>query len=147
MNRTLREAKYELRARIYDGIICPCCDQLAKSYKRKLYHTPARALISLHNKTLETGRTWHHIKDFTSDQVALLRYWNLVEEKTNINSKKKNSGFWRITMDGISFASNLKCVQSHIVLYDAKFIKFRGPFVNILQCLGKKFNYGELMNG
>ena len=142
LNKMKDNEKQELRTKIYDGARCPCCNQFAKVYKRRLYSAPARALISLYRR----GR-WSHVNDFESGQVALLKHWGLVQEKLNVDTKKTNSGIWAITMEGIDFVKCFSTVRSHIVLYDAKFIKFHGPHVDIRHCLGKNFNYGELMNG
>ncbi len=42
---TLAEAIAEVRAKLDDGVTCPCCKQFAKRYRRKIHATMAACMI------------------------------------------------------------------------------------------------------
>jgi hypothetical protein len=145
---TLQESKEFLRANFDKGVSCPCCNQFVKLYKRKLASTPSRMLIRLHS--LDNG--WHHvgelakgISDTGSNDFSKLAYWKLIEEKTKTNDEKKNSGYWKITEKGINFVENKITLQSHVFIYNTKFLGFNEKKISIIEALGNKFNYTELM--
>jgi hypothetical protein len=45
---TLGAARDWLRDRLDDGERCPCCTQLAKTYRRRIHATLAKALITMY---------------------------------------------------------------------------------------------------
>lgn len=146
---TLEEAKEFLRENWENGVPCPCCKQFVKLYKRKLNSSMARTLINLYRAS-DGLQSWHHHTDFRteSNDYPYLKIWELIEEKEHDpeDTTKKNSGYWRLTSKGIDFVQDEGTVKSHIRTYNSKFYGFAGKQVNIRECLGKKFNYEELMN-
>lgn len=143
---TLAEARQFLKDNYQEGTICPCCGQNVKLYKRKLGSSQARALIFMFKQTVK----WTHIRDIVKEinihgDLAKLKYWNLVEERPNNDTKKKNSGWWTLTKEGEQFVSGRKEVPSHILIYNAKFLGYSGTTTTIKQALGKHFDYEELM--
>ncbi len=151
-NQTLEEAKQWLRDNVRDGVHCPCCEQFAKIYRRKLNSAMACMLIEFYRYVMETDtwNEWNHIRNFNDSNggdFAKLRYWNLIFEKPNKqDNAKKTSGYWKISEAGKRFAENIITLPSHMLLYDSKLLKLDGEDVDITHCLGKNFNYRELMN-
>ena len=148
MKDPLQEAKELLRKNFAAGINCPCCGQLVKKYKRKLNSGMAITLIRIFNNP-RSGE-WINVKDFlrenkfpNSHDWTLLRYWGFLEER----QEEGTSGEWRVTDDGRDFALNQRIAKKHLFLFDNRFYGWGEATTNILEALGDKFNYFELMRG
>lgn len=133
------------------GCICPCCNQIAKVYKRKLNSGMALELIQLYKLSKKKDTVFFHHTEFaklTGGEISKLSYWGLVQEKPKDenDTDKKTSGYWSITEIGSNFVENKISIESHIYLYDAEFLGFSETKTNIIESLGKKFNYQELMS-
>jgi len=148
---SLRDAKEWLRQRVEKGVDCPCCNQLAKVYTRKLYASMAAALLFFyknfestewHSKAQLIARSGSLATTFGGGDFAKLAYWGLIDDD---DPAKRTSGLWQITGRGGRFVRREITVPSHIRLYDGKCLGFSEEQVTIDQCLGKKFNYSELM--
>lgn len=146
---TLEEAKQILRDGWEKGVECPCCKQFVKLYKRKLNAGMARTMINMYKASNGMMEWLHHTQFRTeSNDYSYLQVWELIEEKEKDadDTTKKNSGYWRLTSKGLEFVQLEWTVRSHIKMYNQKFYGFAGKEVDIRECLGKKFNYEELMN-
>lgn len=130
---------------------CPCCDRHAQIYKRRLHKGMALALIRLYR----LGGAMHfiHIASFTDHvtgfDVAFTRHWGLVEseELPDDVESKKTSGRWKLTLGGSQFVRRHSRIPTYVLTYNDKVLGFEGEGVSISDCLGEKFNYGELMRG
>ena len=150
INKTIKEGKAFLRSNFKKGSSCPCCGQFVKLYSRKLNNSQVRGLINLYNLDLKATNEFFHVRTITSDvnltgDFAKLVYWKMIEEKSNEDSTKKNSGYWKITELGRRFLRNEIKVPSHILLFDSKFQGYGEKSTDVKQALGEKFNYEELM--
>jgi hypothetical protein len=75
-------------------------------------------------------------------------HWNLIASVGgNRADGCKHNGHWRITERGEQFVKQQILVPSHVYLYNGKFQGYSQESTSILQALGKKFNYNELMRG
>jgi len=132
-----------------DGSNCPCCGQLVKIYRRKLYGQMAYQLILLY----KMGGGFHHIKKLGNPAAgggdfAKLRYWGLVVEKPNPNDpSKRTSGYWCITLKGIQFVEGNINLPTHCNIYNGQVKTFSTTLGSIKKALGIKFNYAQLMGG
>lgn len=154
MTETLLEAKAWLRARLDKGAKCPCCTQFAKMYERKLNSGMAACLIVLCRISQREGvEGWVYVPDFVRSNPVLansreypkLRYWGLVETRASKKPEVKDSGTWRPTAIGVAFSLNRTKIKSHVKLYDGRPFGFLGDEVSIVDCLGERFSYPELM--
>lgn len=128
---------------------CPTCGRWAQVYRRRIYGTVAMQLIRLyklggtddyvHTRNL-LGRGATGVGDFSK-----AKYWGLIEEAPNIDNNKNNNGLWRLTGIGISFVCGVHRIQEYALVYNDAVLKFDGKPVSIEDCLGKKFDYRELM--
>jgi hypothetical protein len=148
---TIDQAKQYLRDNCKKGVECPCCHQYVKLYKRPMHTAMAVSLIKLYRLSRERIE-YHHINeyvDLSAGDFSKLRYWGLVEEKQKDadDSTKRTSGYWKITDAGIQFVLEQAKVQSHILLFNSKFLGFAGDMVSIKDVLKNKFNYQDLMYG
>jgi hypothetical protein len=145
---TVREAREKLMVERWeaDGVDCPCCSQRAKVYRRPLYGTMARDLIKMYRAN---GLNVFHLPTLlghSGGDSNKLRFWGLIEEEPNTRPDgSKRAGYWRVTEDGEEFIMLRAKVQSHILLYAQGFLGLDGDYISIDDCLGKKFNYTELM--
>jgi hypothetical protein len=153
-NSTLKEAKDWLRARLDKGERCPCCQQLAKMYERKLYSSLAAALIyfyrnfdhsKFHHKS-ELLKNKNLATTFGGGDFAKLSLWGLIEEKPKgATEDKRTSGYWKITQKGVDFVLRKSQLPSHVRIYDGRIFGFKGSHVSIVDCLKEKYSYEELM--
>lgn len=128
---------------------CPECGQTVKLYRRNLYAKPAYQLILLYRLNRDNFN-FHHIKTTGNPAAgggdfAKLRFWGLIEEYVNDDPTKRTSGYWRITDKGRQFVQRKITVSKYVLIYNKEFYGFQGAQVFIDDCLGKRFNYTELM--
>ena len=151
-----------------EGVDCPACGQFAKRYKRPLNSGMAKwlvALIRLHN----AGAEWAHISWIAAvirgtppAEAKLLPpgstavgsgdgpkgvHWGIVEDMSNSDAAKKDSGYWRATTKGRGFAGGAITLPKYSVLYNNVFERHDGDPVTIREVWGEHFNFQDLMNG
>lgn len=147
---TLAEAKAWLRARVDDGERCPCCNQLAKVYRRRINAGAAVGLIYLER---EHGFGWVHVPSTgrlaqLGGEFARLRYWDLVVEEPEVRPDGGRTGWWQLTQHGCDFVHNRLTVPKYVRIYDGRVLGYdETKWVSIVDALGHKFDYRELMNG
>ena len=135
-----------------NGIVCPCCGQYCKVYKRRLNSAMAVGLIwivkhyqehkrwiSIHESPLIQGRR-------VGGDFAKLEHWGLIVASGNDDSSKRTSGEWAPTDAGIDFAYGKTQLPSHALIYSNTLLGFSDEYITIQQALGAKFDYAELMN-
>ena len=160
---TIEEARQRVQdeRRHRDGIVCPCCEQLCKTYRRVLNAQMARFLIWLAKYSIqeggyniEDGGRWVGIDRFPLIQrrpgggdFAKLRFWELIEEMGNDDSSKRTSGIWRITPLGMAFATGKMRVPAAVFIYNNKLDGKSDVPITIHQALGTKFSYDALWHG
>jgi len=147
---SISEAKTWVNMNSKTGCICPCCNRLVKVYKRKLNSGMSQELIALYELSRNDLETmfFHHTQfaKVSGGELSKLTHWGLVCEKPNSIQDKKTSGFWGITEKGILFVENKISVEKYIYLLDAELISYSKETTNIIESLGNKFKYPELMN-
>jgi len=160
---SLAEAKAWLRDAFKRDIPtnCPCCNQLVKRYYRNLSAGMAVGLIILAQHDLAHPGEWVHMERLFAQwrnlppttvaggDVAKLKYWGLIEPKTGTREDgSPRVGFYRITDLGRDFVFQGAVVPAQVVLYDGKFLCYRGErLIGIREALGSKFDYQQLMRG
>lgn len=128
---------------------CPCCKRYAQVYRRKLHHTVAWQLITLFKKGGDTK--YVHVRDLVTRGMSgagdftKAKYWGLIQECPVEEDGKKSSGFWRLTEAGSLFVRGILPIRKTLLVYDDKVIGDSDGVVYINDCLGKKFNYMEMM--
>lgn len=142
---TLGEARNYLLARLEAGVKCPCCTQMAKEYRRPLNAGMALSLLRMY----QAGKT-DYVNVTTvciggSREEGKLRFWDLVQESDEVRPDGGKAGWWRVTAKGEAFVMGDIRVRSHARVFDNTFLGFEGSMVTIDDCLGRKFDLGELM--
>jgi hypothetical protein len=150
---TLHEARSELRKLVDDGCACPCCSQFAKVYRRKIHATMARELIHFYRRAgrelfdlpLLAGEVSGKRRAYTGDS-AKLRYWGLMVEDDARREDGGRAGFWRVTEKGEAWVLDRIRVPKYARIYDGRCLGLMGEPVSIIDALGDKFSYRELMD-
>lgn len=157
-NTTLAQAIKWLEEHMDDGAECPCCGQLAKVYKRKLNSAMAFVLLLLHRRK---GDDWVHVPSYINEKVrnpavaaavrgdwAKLVHWGLLSAlEAERPDGSKRVGYYKVTKRGHRFAHNQIEVPKHLWFYNGGSTdRVDGKRVSIVEALGDKFNYSELMN-
>lgn len=166
-SKTIKEAKDHLKAMTEKGkyATCPCCSQRVAIYKRRINANAARALILLLNKSelkpeeIAFGIGFHppflHIQQIFSDYglratamdyIQLARFGLIEKSKEKAPEDKKDSGMWKLTFKGYSFAMGNITIPEHVIVYDNKSIAWSEKQVTILECLKKKFKYSDIID-
>jgi hypothetical protein len=153
----MSDARQWLQDRLERGVKCPCCDQMAKVYKRSINHQMAAVLILLARYFNENkGEKFVHVEKHIMSTGAFkvmprewqkLRYWGLMEPQGEVaEDGNPCNGFWFVTDEGIKFAKGLIRVPKNVFVYSNVVIaKTESVTIDIHDSLKKKFNYSELM--
>jgi hypothetical protein len=157
MGTLLDEASKWVKDNAPDGVICPCCQQVAKVYRRKLNRAMAYALIVLHRLHDEADEVgWLDVPRLLAKHglVTVLRsreyqklcYWGLLETKGEKREDGGKAGKYRFTAMGHMFVANKLAVPRHMLIYNGVVLEIdRSEMVTIREALGDKFGYDELM--
>jgi hypothetical protein len=148
---TLTEARASVEAGRVDGITCPCCDQFCREYARSLNSPMARALIACVRRG--GAERWVNIHELPLIQgrrgggdFAKLVYWELIRQRPkDDDSRARTSGDWMVTDLGVQFACNRVRVRKKARLYNDMLLCFEGEYISIVDALGIRFDYRELM--
>jgi len=156
---TLGDARQQLRGLAYEGHRCPCCTQFTKVYRRKIHASMAHALIMMYriDQTLPRDAKWIQIAEVLAHRqvadAAKLKHWGLIEEEQAIREDGSGrTGWWQLTDLGRRFVRGNALVNKYVLIFDGRKLtdkpqeEMGGP-VTIQECLGKKFNYRDLMVG
>lgn len=151
---TLSEAKAWLRANVERGARCPCCNQMAKVYKRPLSSVVAQGVIALYR---EAGTGFAHLPTVVKNRMpkvatqggyaSLGVHWGLILEEHSERPDGGRAGWWRVTPKGVEFAEGRLFVPKYAHIYDGKVLGLSGPRVDVRTALGTRFDYRTLMHG
>lgn len=145
---TLKQARDYVSENSREGVKCPCCGQFAKVYRRRIYDTMARNLLRLYKHVQGRVHREAHVRDFIPGHpgdFAKLAHWGLICQSPVFDGDKKRSGFWSLTNRGQAFAERQAVINKYALIYNGERLKLEGTYVDIVDCLGKKFSYEEVM--
>ena len=147
---TIAEARAYLRKNMETGSKCPCCGRNVKMYNYTVNSSLARALVNLYKRSLRAQP--NHVKDILiglphscGKNFCILKHWELIEESINTDTQKRSSGYWYITPKGIKFVLNEVRIPKTVKVFNDKMYTASEASVSIHDCLGKGFDYKELM--
>jgi len=135
------------------GVICMCCDQYVKEYKRKLNSGMARALWEIYRITRHSnGDAWLDLGRMLNRWITLNRewsklcYWGLLEGRNSPPTPGREHGVFRITPEGVEFVLKQRKVRRYVCVYNNELLRFEGELIDIEDAFEDKFNYPELMS-
>lgn len=145
---TVEQARKWLTERLRAGEQqrCPVCTQHTKIYKRRVNAGMARRLILMHRFF---GSEFGHVGNLPdrTHETAQLSWWGLIEEASDRREDGGRSGWWRVTEQGHLFARAALTIPKYALVYDSRLLGLDdSEQVGILDCLGAKFDYQELMD-
>lgn len=129
------------------GCVCPACGNYVRIWRRSMISTNAADLIRL--VRLYDGRPLH-VREFSQQRngnFAALVYWGLILPSESTDEKKRRSGYWRPTPRGKEWARGEMKVPRYILTRDGHLHGYEGPFINVVEALGRRFDYQELLRG
>lgn len=143
------------------GCRCPLCHQFVKVYSRKITGSMCVALIKIwqayvrygwtvgddsHSIHLEGLLKRCNVSSAVRGDAPKLQHWDFIRK---IEGKRKDgsslNGHYMLTKAGHAFMFCNVARHERAILYNNKFYGHEGKLVTILDCLGKKFSYDELM--
>jgi hypothetical protein len=132
------------------GYTCQCCNQFVKVYTRTFNCNMGLALLHLYHQRdkgfvhLEKSLQEHNYQ--RCGDASYLRHYRLIEAlHEDRKDGSKRNGYYKITGAGIMFCEMKSTVKKHFLTFNNKCEGFTGEEINIIQALGEKFNYKELM--
>ena len=141
------------RARQSNGATCPTCNKHVQVYTRKLNSNMARALLLMYREARKNNNEWCRVGHLIVGEhtwpsgYPKLVWWGSAEKHPGKSDDGNSNGMYRLTKKGALFAKNKTKVSSHAVEYMSVVEEFVGDEINIIDALGKKFDYNELMQG
>jgi hypothetical protein len=128
------------------------CDKFVKVYRRKFNSRMARILVDTFRlfeahpgKYLDIGTYLAKEKDYIAGEHGKLVTWGLLERKPEEpKNHSRSNGLYRMTPAGFEFVYNRSSVPSHLIEYRSEPLDWDGK-INIVEALGKGFDYPELM--
>lgn len=160
--KTDAEVKEKFFAELENGAKkhCPCCGRYAQIYKRQINSSMALqgiAVLRLGGATdyVHMSEVLLKVSEILGGGVlggfefTKLSYWGLAISKSPAvdEVKKKTSGMWKLTPDGVLFLKNQLKVKKYALIYDDTVLRFEGKEVGITEAFKTHFNYQELMEG
>lgn len=148
---TLAAARTFVEMNIEAGVICPCCDEHIKKYKRKLNSGMAAALVWLVGAYRRQGGGWVAVREIAprhvlkSGEIGKLQHWGLIIPKPNDDPKKRTSGIWGPAPNGVLFADNKIRVPAYVYLISNVVQGWSEETTDVIEALGEDFDYAELM--
>ncbi len=121
---SLHSARQAVKAGRERGVVCPCCDQLVKVYKRRINLQMARAALWM--SRTPPGQ----FVDMTKAPASIVRnreysrlaLWELAEAERGRNHAGAKKGRWRLTKGGRLFVDNVLRVPEYILVLNGKVI-------------------------
>jgi hypothetical protein len=148
--KTLVEAQLDFQFAIQEkGGNCPCCYRWGKINGYQITSTQARGMIWMlqnfpEGDWVDLGKAPPWI--LRSKSMSTLQHWGLLESKTKgMDEDKRGSGLWRLTPQGYGFIYRQILMPKFAFVFNNKLIKYSKEQVDVIQVLGKKFSYEELM--
>ena len=162
---SLAEERDRLRAVILDGTRCRCCRRRVQLYRRTLGAGMAVALLSFfrasenlpahHDGFLHAEDTFKEDRRISSaarGDFTKLRHWGLIEKAEGEREDgSPRNGHYRMTERGRMFCQRRLHVRPAVYEYNGEV--YPPPAgaddtpVDIVDALGKRFDYAELMTG
>lgn len=149
---------------IRHGCKCPLCGQFMKQYARTINGEMATALILAYRHFTKYPHSEPLHMDNWLDEMwnrgilkhrlrgrnhALLTRWNLLETtgaRESKSEKRKVVANYRITKIGMDFVEEKIAIPKYVYLYDNRVLGYSDAVVMIKGCIGKAFNYEELIS-
>lgn len=160
--QTVAEAKKYLLDHAMKGTKCPCCGLIVHVRKRTIHRSMAIVLALLEKHARAHGDEYVHVNGLIAVAPELsprerakvrgdwtrLGAWGLIEQR-QVESKKKRSGFWRISHSGRLFVAGRLRVRSHLYFFNQQVVAVDDgstETVSIEEALGEGGSLADFLN-
>ncbi len=142
---TLASARAAVVAGREKGIVCPCCDQLVKVYKRKLNAQMASAAVWLSQFDGYVPIHTAPPKILLNREYSRLALWWIAEAQPGKNHVGARRGMWRLTDLGRSFVKAGARVPAYMMVLNGAVVDASRETISIDEVEG--FDMDEVWNG
>ena len=126
----LVEARRWLRARLDNGVKCPCCGRHAKVYRRTLTAKMADGL----KRSEETHpKGWFDAKKLFKRSSA--RDWSVTKHWGLVKPKSGRSGIWKLTKRGRAFVRGKIEIEQRATIFNDRCLALDGAMVGFSDVL------------
>lgn len=149
---TVGAARASLPQYASEGVNCPCCGRLVKTYSRPLNSVMARFVAALYD---EHGREWAQASSVArkqlpdvahqGGQMTLAHHWGLIEPEPQLRGDQGRSGYWRVTPRGEDWLTGLTTVPKYAHIAQGHCLALDGPLLTREDALGEHFDFTALM--
>lgn len=133
--------------RIDEGADCPACDRFARIHPRPVNAGMVRMLATMWRKA---GLEWFYmpdVRDWNGRDEAMLRYWDLIEEATNLTRPDGgHAGWWRVTAQGRDYLYGRLTIDKYAHVYNGEVRYYSGPQVSVSDAVKRKFDLAALLS-
>lgn len=122
------------------GTSCPCCGQHVQVYRRTIYKRMAACLVWLVKEYRKTNN-WVSLKTgpiFRGGDNTKLLYWKLIERHP------VTQDLYRPTQVALDFVAHRVTVPKYAYVYDGRVLGFSADRVDIVECFGDGFDFGDI---
>lgn len=142
---TLASARAAVAAGREQGIVCPCCDQLVKVYKRKLNSQMAMAAMWMSKFDDYVPMHTAPPEILLNREYSRLALWWLAEAMPGKNGVGARRGMWRLTDLGRAFVKAKARVPAYMLVLNGAVVDASRETISIDEVKG--FNMDEVWNG
>lgn len=127
-----------------NGECCPHCSRKTNLAALQLNSSHAYALGQMYKK----GQLkYHNYKDVTHKghtDFTIMKHWNLIKPKANLDESKIGSGEWALTYDGIEFILGNKKIPREKFVFNKEVIGSGHKEISFEDLANKKFDIREV---
>jgi len=127
--KTLIEAQEFISENIFDGVDCPCCEQLVKVQTQYFHKSLTEALFWIYFASSKVHTKHHHMnihKTFAQLELSGLSSYSKLEYWGLIKKHKSEKGYWKITEKGKSYLKGELKIKSKVLTYNGKVVSTTG---------------------
>jgi hypothetical protein len=155
---TLRQGRQFIQEALQQkkGGDCPCCGQRVLVSAER-FRAGCAILLRYVDVQTTDEEPWFAVSAFPpwAPQGGIrnwskLRYWDLVEEKSNVDPSKRSSGAWRLTSFGRRWTRQQERIPERAHLFNGQCYGFTGDMVTVRQVLERAdsdFDYQGFWDG
>lgn len=155
------------------GVVCPCCDQLAKTYRRQLTLSQVKVMAAIYSvarkapvptahwvkvgmqtekadkkNRVAAGTVRQKLIHTRGGDYAKARWWGLIEQSEDEREDGSDrAGMWRITERGIDFLLGQVRVPKYVLIYNNQLLADQPPCEMMgVYDVAKQFDFRSIMD-